>query len=783
MYKSEAERKRYQKAITSVKLSAFIIFNALEVHEALAALGQIVEPLSMRPKGSSKNWLIEQWRKVLKKNYEPVFELAVKCLEAMPPHPLIESVIDQLANIASRIVSSRALLKHDVAGRIYHTLLFKKVAKGLATFYTSIPAAHLLARLAIETDGMNVDWASLDKNPVVVDFACGSGTLLSAFYSANLDKFIVSKLESSGLVTQQDLALFHKKMLEQRIYGFDVLEYASHLAASWLTLRTPDVGVERVNIYTLPLGSKGSKDVWLGSLSIDTGDPDYCIVPKATALTSEETSPKRAGLTVRERTGMKMPRPNLVIMNPPFARTGNVGHSMLLGHLPPSEREPLLQELRNYGQKIKSSLGGPVGKGGLAPMFVWLADRCLAAEGRMALVLPRVCMSGYSWEPIRKMLTANYMINHILVSYDPSSNWAWSENTVLSEILLVCTKKRPKDERTRISYIFKRPRSSLESKVLASRILNTDTKVDEEGFGSENDTTLGTTYTVRQSLLGKQRNWNICVGFASVGLSKEAWSIQTMDMFLGHELPLVKLDDAVARIEIRTAKETRYEPAIGFDVATYQRCKSRGGKLLVDVLEGANIETLSRIEIAPNAKIAFRASCKSMVERKAQLLIVGVGRFWLRTIGLVSVFSSKPLISNTMWTVSLKPSNDDLSAMSRIQSLWLNSTPGLINILSLRQDSKGAFVQLKKEYLPLIKILDLRRTDSEQKRKLLALFERLRKTKVPSIPIQLEQAKEHSGFRFQLDFGLLEVLAPNLDLSLMDKVYDNLSKETIITAK
>lgn len=755
----------------------------MEVHEALAALGQIVDPLTMRPRDSARTWLIAQWRRILKRNYEPVFELAIKCLVALPPHPILESAIGHLANMASRIVASKALLKHDIPGRIYHTLLLRKVAKGLATFYTSIPAAHLLGRLAVETQGADVNWASVEESAVVADLACGSGTLLSAFYSANLDRFIISTLGKGGSLSQEDLAHFHRVMLEQRIYGFDVLEYASHLAASWLTLRTPDVEIKRMNIYTLPLGSRGSKDVWLGSLSIDTGHRKFCMVPKATALVNEVIGPKKAGIMAREKIGIKMPRPNLIIMNPPFARTGNVGRSLLLGHLPESERQPILGELRKLSQKIKSTLGGAVGKAGLAPMFVWLADRCITKGGRLAFVLPRVCMSGVSWEPIRRMLARNYVIDHIVISYDASKNWAWSENTVLSELLLVCTKKKQKNATVKISYIFKLPRSALEAKILASRILDTEVKVDKDGFGIQQDIGLGTTYVIKQNLLKNQRNWNTSVGFASPELSKEAWNIHTMNSFLGHELPLTKLDNVVAKTEIRKAKKTEYERIIGLDVATYQRCKSKTGKLLLDVLEGANIDTLNRIEVEPNAKVAFEESCRKFAERQAQLLIVGVGRFWLRTIGLISVFSSKPVVSNTMWTVKLQPMKNDASFMEKIQPLWLNSTPGLLSTLSLRQDSKGAFVQLKKEYLPLIKLLDFQKIDDNKQSQLLALFERLRKRRVPNFPTQLEQAKAGKGFRYELDVSLLKILNRRFNTALLTKVYSNLLRETIITAE
>ncbi|MEM2358583.1 MAG: hypothetical protein QXJ09_07820 [Candidatus Caldarchaeum sp.] len=215
-----------------------------------------------------------------------------------------------MAYIASGIVAHKALLKHDIAGRVYHTLLLRKVAKGLATYYTSIPAAYLLAKLAVETPGMGLSWEDADIHQLVIaDLACGSGTLLSAAYSAVLDRWAEHQLETTGSVSDVKVARFHKNMLENCIYGFDVLGYACHLAAAWLTLRMPEIDVRKLNIYTLPLGRFGSdrqssnskklnlSEVYLGSLSMEPRE-DVCVFPIATSLMEElAIGPEQAGLT------------------------------------------------------------------------------------------------------------------------------------------------------------------------------------------------------------------------------------------------------------------------------------------------------------------------------------------------------------------------------------------------------------------------------------------------------------------------------------------------------
>ena len=93
--------------------------------------------------------MIEATTKALDINYEPVFELALIILEELPNHITVENALEEVKKVSDYIASSRALLRHDLMGRIYHRLLFQKIAKHLATYYTSVPAAHLLARLVV----------------------------------------------------------------------------------------------------------------------------------------------------------------------------------------------------------------------------------------------------------------------------------------------------------------------------------------------------------------------------------------------------------------------------------------------------------------------------------------------------------------------------------------------------------------------------------------------------------------------------------------------------------
>ena len=83
----------------------------------------------------------------------------------------------------------------------------------------------------------------------------------------------------------------------------------------------------------------------------------------------------------------------------------------------------------------------------------------------------------------------------------------------------------------------------------------------------------------------------------------------------------------------------------------------------------------------------------------------------------------------------------------------------------------------------MIKLMDIKELHEEQQSQLIALFERLKKQRVPNLPTQIKQAKEGKGFRFELDVALLNILSERINLDLLTKIYASLLKETKITAE
>src|SRR6267143_660126 len=165
-----------------VRIAALTLSNALIFQEVLSS----VHILGKRPVKAIRSCLADpspvdaflgEWRYILTEvDYIPIFSIAYDMLASMSSGPRLELAIRRLANSALLITAKRTALRHDLMGRVYHRLLAD--AKYYGAFYTTIPAATLLLKLAVER--WQFDWSDVGQVEKlrIADLACGTGTLL-----------------------------------------------------------------------------------------------------------------------------------------------------------------------------------------------------------------------------------------------------------------------------------------------------------------------------------------------------------------------------------------------------------------------------------------------------------------------------------------------------------------------------------------------------------------------------------------------------------------------------
>jgi len=809
-----SSKKVEQDSLVKAKAALFIIANAMIVHEALVAGGSVkgLHPLSSIDTQDPVKWLELEWENILKttNDYEPIFKPALKLLKILPRHPYLMKIIFDMSDKAAKAVSTMAVFKQDLAGRLYHTLLLRKIAKSLATYYTSIQAATLLARLAFSTLD-SVDWGNLEaiSRLCVADYACGSGTLLSAAYTEIMDRYIISS-------QQPNLKDLHKFLLENVLWGFDVLEYAVHLASATLVLRDPRMSISHTNTFLLPLGIKQGNQVYLGSLDLVETPGDYIAFPFVQKM-YEPTIPLSEKATIEKKghAVFRMPKPDIVIMNPPFARTGNVGKSVLFGHLKDAERREVLDKLHELGEDLRKKLhlSGGFGRAGLASYFLLKSYMALKDRGVLAFVLPRVFLSGSDWAPVREFLIKGGEYAYIVVSDDPKNYWAWSENTNLSEILLVYKKTRSQKElKTEVAFVRKRPRSALEARVLADLIIDAskNTGVGIGGYGmtkivkleSPSQTIpslpmgamppiLAFTYTVDRKIIEDvaNKNLNLAIGFHTAELSSVAYWLYKQHSFFTAQLPLktlpnylsermAELDICFGKDRVKRGGHKKPQDIIGYDVRqVIDKCLDKGS-IPIRALMEINKDTFSSLEV-PQSSLKLTHVPRECFCRAGRLHIPGVARFRLTTIGVVTAYTSEPAISQVTWTIPMSLEE------AKVQALWLNTTPGLLHLLSLRQDSAGGFVQIKKEMLGNLLLLDIGRLEKSQKESLLRMADIISGKRLPRLTKQFEDAKKKQEIRYELDKSFLKLFGVDIEKDdiawqKMKELYEQLAEETLL---
>ena len=413
------------------RMACAIIANAMVFHEQLSGMHDEVRPLRLVCGDGVENpqdATLKAWAVILGINYWPIFAIAKDVLEQLPSGDAAR-ILRTLRRTAQRVDAAGVTNAHDLTGRIFQRLIADR--KYLATFYTLPASAALLARLAVaKMDG--VDWSDADAiaNLRIGDFACGTGALLSAVYDQ-----VAARHERAG----GDSANLHTAMMEEVLYGCDVMPSAIHITGSTLSGMQPNVGFGQSRLYTMPYGRQDDGSVKIGSLELlqsssalmtlfNTSDPAL-----RTGSAGEETAAQV--LVDVPDAGF-----DLVIMNPPF--TSNTKHydagdgvlNAAFAAFNASE-----EDQSDMAKLMKRRTRNTVyhGHAGLGSAFAALANRKVRPGGVVAFVLPFTAVTGSSWAKFREMVATRYTDITILSIAANGRDMSFSSDTGMAECLVI----------------------------------------------------------------------------------------------------------------------------------------------------------------------------------------------------------------------------------------------------------------------------------------------------------------------------------------------------------
>lgn len=711
-----------QRRRSAGQIASLVVFNALIFQEVLSYTNrQVTSILQTMRQPDPASAFADHWQFILDDiNYYPVFHVAHDVLLSIPASADLDRLLGSLVDKARQMIRLRAAFRHDLMGRVYHTLLTESDAKYLGTYYTSVPAATFLLQLAMcPVHWPNLNWNDLDSiaRLRIADLACGTGTLLMAAADAMRDNYT----SASAITAQEpDLDRLHQVLVEDVLYGYDVLPTAGHLTASSIGMLAPHVPVRRMNLWNLDVGNPGAR---LGSIEfLEDSTIRFTQDLFGATLMPELISP--TGTVADEAT---LPELDMCVMNPPFTRS-TIGN-LLFGSVPSGERRAMRQRLSAMLRRPRHGRSIPANAtAGLGSVFVAVADARLKRGGLLALVLPKAVLSGIAWRKTRALLSQDYVLEAAVISHEPG-RWNFSDSTALSEVLVLASKRleasNPIDELRPVACInlWHVPRNSWESLSLARSVRCNQAPDLEGGQGDlrlrRGDSELGQIVSIPWGRLRSKPSWLLPWAFAQADLTRAALSLESGHLVMPGSaadtvVPLRPLDEIGAlgpdardvsdAFDLSSAA-TQYTAYYGNPASQVRKIAQSPNRYLVPLAaprrERTMVRPLRRWQV--------------IWPRAGPLLIARRSR--LNTKYVASVLLEQPVLADVWWPFSIRrvhtlerqdqiPSEIDWRSYKAL-ALWLNSTLGLLILLTHRVDTEGAWVQFKKPLLARMPVLDV----------------------------------------------------------------------------
>ncbi|MCY4437493.1 MAG: hypothetical protein OXE05_09210 [Chloroflexi bacterium] len=751
-----AETDQEKNRAAALRIGCLALFNALAFQDRLAKVNKNVET-ALETSRQDIASLQSAWQYICDNiDYVPVFGLAADILDVLQDGPA-DVRTPVIAPLIKAVDQTEKVEGHDLSGRLFHTLLSD--AKFTGAYYTSVPAATLLTRIAFHEWPAGVDWgdhefpASLN----VADLACGTGTLLMAVAAEAERRHTAAGGKRS--------AALHKAMVEQALHGYDVQLSAVHFAATSLAMLNPHIEFDHMNLVVMPLGDDGER-VSLGSLDF-LGSSEAIV---QYALSRKEKGEATGDVTrvtgsesgrAEEAEKVKLPKLDLAIMNPPFTRS-----SLMFGSLPTAERRAIQEELKRRLQTRRASAIAGMG----AAFVAAVSPSLRPGEGRLALVLPLTVCTGRSWAQTRALIEQDYSLDMVISSHDPQ-RWNFSDSTALSEALLIATRRArtpaKAGHRTTFVNLWQNPDGVLDAHRVAQAVTaTTPAQLEETGTAllAVDGQHIGEAVSIAEAdLSGKQ--W-FGVQFARADVTRSATRL--------FEKGEVWIPGVVATASVQLRRlgaicsigPDRRDILDGFE--------QTDSVTAYPMVVGNDTEQRKRMTVEPDKYLAPLAQSRPgrRLKQSAQLWqgaarLIVAERLRLDTARVVAMRSESKVLSNVWWEVQVEDATTE-----KALAVWLNSSLGLLTIAAQRTSTEGGWVAMKKADLKELPVLDPRCLSASQLHALSRLFDSLATAEFERLPNMA-----HCPARQALDDGISQIL----DLPDLSTLRHLLASEPVIS--
>ena len=693
------------------RMAGAIIANAMVFHERIARIYPAIRPLHLVCGNGVANPLretVNAWQQILEVNYWSIFSIGKNLLQQLTSMDA-KRILNLLELIVGNITNTGIDNTHDLTGRVFQRLISDR--KYLATFYTLPPSAALLARLAVaKLNNLDLGDANAIARLRVADLACGTGALLSGFYEQ-----ITARYEQSG----GNPANIHPVMIEEVLYGCDVMPSAIHITGSTLSGMQPGIGFDNSRLYTMPYGRLDDGSVKIGSLEL---------LQSSSAMTLFNTSdPAQRTGSIGEETAaqVNVDVPDMgydaVIMNPPF--TSNTKHydadagvqnaAFAAFNASKADQDKMAAQMQ-----IMAADTCYHGHAGLASAFAALAHRKVKPRGVVAFVLPFTAINGASWAKFREMIAGHYQDITIVSISANSRNMSFSSDTGIAECLLIARKiaedEKP-DSRAVFVSLSQRPPGLLEASETAKAIIAaTITRHLEDGPYGGDPVTIGES-TVGEMLdapLDDHANGWGAARIADYSVAQTAYYLAAGQLWLPAEPQSVEIPIA----QLNQVGQRGHDSQLFISAAhkgPFILNKRRPSRTVTyPALWNHSAKNETRMICQPDSQLRVRRGRETRAhELWATASRVHLNRdFTFGSQALAVAFTERESIGGRVWpNVIFDDKRCDYAF-----SLWGNSTLGLLSYWwhsSRQQSSKAGMTIRQSETLPT---LDFRALTDDQ---------------------------------------------------------------------
>lgn len=527
--------------------------------------------------------------------------------------------------------------------------------------------------------------------------------------------------------TGGDDQALHQQMMERALIAADIMPAATHLTASMLSSAHPGTTFGRTRVHALPYGQQSQEKrhtMALGALDLIEDDAAPSLFAGATVAHGTGADVEAEGSQ-----DMILPREtaDLVIMNPPFTRPTN--HEKTEVPVPSfaglSKTEDEQQAMAKRLAEIRRRLANPVGHGnaGLASNFIDLAHVKTKSGGVLALVLPASCVSGGSWEDVRRLLEREYENLVVLtIAAHGDTDLAFSADTGMAEALVVATKCRAGQKgcgKTLFVNLHHRPRSIAEAFEVARSVRRLLSQSRQGRLCVGDRETIGTYIRAPLSQGGCASLRETTLADAALGLVEK-----TLRLPQGYSTPLSTIRlEAIGKKGLLhrdiSGKASNGTPRGPFEIIPIQ------GVPQYPVLWGHDAERERSLIVPPDREGEVRPGCDdravSVWNRTASRLHFNLD-FRINSQSLTACLTPAKAIGGRAWP-NFIPERDEWT-LSLV--LWSNTTLGLLAFwwVGTRQQQGRACLTITQ--LPRLTVLDPRSLDQNQLAQAESIFERFK---------------------------------------------------------